>query len=68
MMAIRIDYASGAMKEERFNMMLSTADKEALKLLCEIERLPAAAVVRRLIWQALEAHKAQEALEAIGAV
>ena len=45
------------MKDERFNLMLSTADKAALKRLAEAERLPAAAVVRRLVWQALAAQQ-----------
>lgn len=40
------------MKDQRFDMMLTAADKAALKKLAETERLPAAAVVRRLIWQA----------------
>lgn len=40
------------MKDARFNLMLTTEDKAALKRLAEAERLPAAAVVRRLIWQA----------------
>ena len=46
------------MKDERFNLMLSTADKAALKRRAEAERLPAAAVVRRLVWQALAAQQA----------
>lgn len=40
------------MKDQRFDMMLTAADKAALKKLAEAERLPAAAVVRRLIWAA----------------
>lgn len=44
------------MKDERFNLMLSAADKAALKRLAEAERLPAAAVVRRLVWEAAAQH------------
>ena len=44
------------MKDQRFDMMLTAADKAALKRLAEAERLPAAAVVRRLIWQAAQQH------------
>lgn len=44
------------MKDERFNLMLTAADKAALKRLAEAERLPAAAVVRRLVWEAAQQH------------
>lgn len=47
------------MKDERFNLMLSAADKAALKRLAEAERLPAAAVVRRLVWEAAQQHAIQ---------
>ncbi len=40
------------MKDERFGLVLSKDEKAALQLLAERERLPAAAVVRRLIWDA----------------
>lgn len=42
------------MKDQRFDMMLTADDKDALKRLAEAERLPAAAVVRRLIWAAAQ--------------
>lgn len=40
------------MKDERFGLVLSKDEKAALQLLADRERLPAAAVVRRLIWDA----------------
>lgn len=45
------------MKDQRFDMMLTAADKAALKRLAEAERLPAAAVLRRLIWAASQQHQ-----------
>ncbi|MFZ2358204.1 MAG: hypothetical protein WA040_02555 [Anaerolineae bacterium] len=41
-----------AEKSERFGLVLSAAEKEVLEALAEKERIPAAAVVRRLVWQA----------------
>ncbi len=41
-------------KTERFNMALTPEDKAALQHLAGRERLPAAAVVRRLIWEAVQ--------------
>ncbi len=41
-------------KTERFGMVLSVADKELLQRLADRERIPAAAVVRRLIWDAAQ--------------
>jgi len=41
-------------KSERFALVLSPAEKAALQRLAKQERLPAAAVVRRLIWHAAE--------------
>jgi len=41
-------------KSERFGLVLSPADKAALQRLADRERLPAAAVVRRLIWEAAQ--------------
>lgn len=38
-------------KSERFGLVLSPAEKAALQRLANHERLPAAAVVRRLIWR-----------------
>lgn len=38
-------------KSERFGLVLSPAEKLALQYLAERERIPAAAVVRRLIWR-----------------
>lgn len=40
------------MRDERFALVLTKDEKTALQLLAERERLPAAAVVRRLIWDA----------------
>lgn len=42
-------------KSERFGLLLSPAEKSALAQLAQEERLPAAAVVRRLIWHEYEA-------------
>lgn len=42
-------------KTQRFGLVLSTEDKEALQQLADRERIPAAAVVRRLIWEAVVA-------------
>lgn len=39
-------------KSRRFGMVLSPAEKQALHLLARAERLPEAAVVRRLVWAA----------------
>ena len=39
-------------KSERFGFVLSEQEREMLLRLAEIERLPAAAVVRRAIWRA----------------
>lgn len=44
-------------KTERFIFALTSADKEALQRLAARERLPAAAVMRRLIWKAIEGDK-----------
>ncbi|MCK9598109.1 MAG: hypothetical protein M0R06_03645 [Sphaerochaeta sp.] len=41
-------------KTERFNLALTPEDKAALQHLAGRERLPAAAVVRRLIWDAVK--------------
>jgi len=38
-------------KTERFGLVLAPAEKTALQRLAELERLSAAAVVRRLIWR-----------------
>jgi hypothetical protein len=38
-------------KSERFGLVLSPTEKAALRRLAERERIPAAAVVRRLIWR-----------------
>ena len=40
-------------KTERFGLVLSPEEKAALQRLADRERLPAAAVVRRLIWNAV---------------
>ena len=40
------------MKSERFGLVLSPAEKRALLRLADAERISAAAVVRRLIWDA----------------
>ena len=45
-------------KTERFGLVLSPEEKAALEELARRERLPAAAVVRRLIWK--EAHNITE--------
>lgn len=42
-------------KTERFNMALTPEDKATLQRLANRERLPAAAVIRRLIWDAMQA-------------
>lgn len=53
-------------KSERFGLVLSPSEKVTLQRLAYRERLPAAAVVRRLIWREAERHgllptaKAQE--------
>lgn len=41
-----------AEKIERFGLVLTPAEKQALEDLARRERITAAAVVRRLIWQA----------------
>ncbi len=41
-------------KTERFGLVLSPEEKAALQHLADRERLPAAAVVRRLIWDAVK--------------
>ena len=41
-------------RSERFGLVLSEAEKTALEKLAERERLPAAAVVRRLLWAEAE--------------
>jgi hypothetical protein len=41
-------------KTERFGLALSTAEKEALLRLAEREHISASAVIRRLIWRAVE--------------
>lgn len=41
-------------KTERFGLVLSTAEKTALQRLAAHERIPAAAVVRRLVWTEAE--------------
>ena len=46
-------------KTERFNMALTPEDKAQLQRLAARERLPAAAVVRRLIWAAAQERGAQ---------
>lgn len=48
-----------AEKIERFGMVLTPDEKEALKRLAEAERIPAAAVVRRLVWEAAQQHAIQ---------
>lgn len=42
-------------KSERFNLVLTPEDKQALQRLAAQERIPAAAVVRRLIWEKAQA-------------
>lgn len=42
------------LKSERFGLILSPAEKQALLRLAERERISAAAVVRRLIWNAAQ--------------
>lgn len=44
-----------AEKIERFGLVLTPAEKTALEALAVKERITAAAVVRRLVWQAAEA-------------
>ena len=44
-----------APKSERVGLVLTPAEKQALEALAVRERIPAAAVVRRLIWQAAQA-------------
>ena len=39
-------------KSERFGLVLTVDERAALQQLADNERLPAAAVVRRLIWDA----------------
>ena len=39
-----------AEKTDRFGMVLSPVEKQVLEALAEKERIPAAAVVRRLVW------------------
>lgn len=41
-------------KSKRFGFVLSTADKSVLERLAQLERLSAAAVVRRLVWREAE--------------
>jgi hypothetical protein len=41
-------------RSERFGLVLSLTEKAALRRLAERERLPAAAVVRRLLWTEAE--------------
>ena len=43
-------------KSERFGLVLSPAEKATLHRLADRERIPAAAVVRRLIWCEAERH------------
>ncbi len=43
-------------KSERFGLVLSPEEKAALQSMANRERLPAAAVVRRLIWEAMKAN------------
>jgi hypothetical protein len=38
-------------KTERFGLVLSPTEREALERLAEQERISAAAVIRRLIWR-----------------
>lgn len=38
-------------KTERFEMLMEPREKELLRMLAEIERISAAAVLRRLLWQ-----------------
>lgn len=44
-----------AEKIERFGLVLTPAEKQVLEALAEKERITAAAVVRRLVWQAGQA-------------
>ncbi len=43
-------------RDRRFPIVLSQAERVALQQLAEHERLPAAAVVRRLIWAEAKRH------------
>ena len=38
-------------KSERFGLVLSPAEKHLLHCLAELERIPKAAIIRRLIWR-----------------
>lgn len=38
-------------KSERFGLVLSPTEKQILQYLAEFERIPKAAVIRRLIWR-----------------
>lgn len=42
------------MRSQRFGLVLSPTEKSALQRLAEQERIPAAAVVRRLVWHEAE--------------
>jgi hypothetical protein len=56
-------------KSERFSLVLSSAEKWALQQLAELERIPAAAVIRRLIWreaESLNALSSPDALRTLG--
>jgi hypothetical protein len=46
-------------RTQRFGLKLSPVERRALEQLARHERLPAAAVVRRLIWREVEAVKAR---------
>ena len=39
---------------ERFELLMTTREKELLRVLAEAEHISAAAVIRRLIWQEAE--------------
>ena len=42
------------MRTERFEILMTTEEKNLLRMLAEIEHISAAAVLRRLIWQEAE--------------
>ena len=51
-------------KSERFGLVLSPREKEALQRLAERERISSGAVVRRLIWRAAEERGIVRVIEA----
>jgi hypothetical protein len=42
------------MRTERFELLLTSEEKELLVMIAKIEHISAAAVIRRLIWQEAE--------------